>query len=324
MREAAGKGATLRLLAAAGLWLLLARYLLPLASGWAPPWVQRAVSWSTFRALAQGAGLGLGLGLWAALAPGGVGRLLGARPGGRSLLASALSAPLVWVGSTALALAIALPTLMEELRTRGPGASRQNAGALAAELTGSSLPMALLTGVVLAALAEELVFRGAVWSALQAALELLLGPLDVQEELGPTAWQRVQGWLLRGWGATLGAGLLFGGMHADMPGGVGLVRVVATTCLGLAAGAARTVSGSLGAAVVLHLLHNTFSLAASRGWFAGLGPSVYGVPLPMLGGAAQGGAGMVVLAVVGRGGRSTEAAWPGLSRRRTGTTWWSG
>jgi membrane protease YdiL (CAAX protease family) len=275
-------------LAAAALWLALARYLLPLGARYAPVALQKAISWSTFRALAQLAVLLLGLGAWALLAPGGARGLWGPAPSGRALARAALASPLVWVSSALIALAVALPTLMEELRTRGPGASRQNAGAFAAELTGSSLPLALLTGVVLAALSEELLFRGALWGALDALFRRTPGMPAIHEELGPTTGQRLQAWWVGGWGATVGAGVVFGLMHADMPGGVGIVRVVSTTCLGLAAGAVRTLTGSLAAAVLLHLLHNTFSLGVSRGWFAGLGPSLYGVPAALLGAALLG------------------------------------
>lgn len=293
-------GGILAGLVAAVVWLLFARYLLPLGAKVAPVALQKAISWSTFRALGQVAVLLLGLGVWALLAPGGARRLLGLPPSGRSLVSVALASPLVWTSSALIALAVALPTLMEELRTRGPGASRQNAGAFAAELTDSSLLAALLTGVVLAAVSEELLFRGAVWSALDALLARTPGAPVVHEELGPSTSQRVQAWLVRGWGATLGSGLLFGLMHADMPGGVGIVRVVSTTCLGLAAGAARTLSGSLAAAVLLHLLHNTFSLGVSRRWFLGLGPVVYGVPVLLLLGALLGGCGLGALAWLAR------------------------
>ncbi|MCS6898873.1 MAG: CPBP family intramembrane glutamic endopeptidase [Myxococcales bacterium] len=244
--------------------------------------LRKAISWSTFRALTQLAVLLLGLGAWRLLVPGGIRRLWGEVPSGRALVRTVLVSPLVWVSSALIALAVALPTLMEELRTRGPGASRQNAGAFAAELTGSSLPAALVTGVVLAAVSEELLFRGALWNALHGLLQRVPGPPVVHEELGPTAGQRLQGWLVGGWGATVGAGVIFGLMHGDMPGGVGIVRVVSTTCLGFAAGAARTLSGSVAAAVLLHLLYNTLSLGVGRGWFAGLGPSLYGVPAPLL------------------------------------------
>jgi len=288
-----GKGALAA--AAALLWLLLAQYLLPVCAKFAPLALQKSMSWSSFRALCQALTVGLGLGLWALLVPGGPRRLLGRPPSGRSLLAVALASPLVWSLAVLVALAVAMPTLMEELRTRGPGASRQNAGAFGAELTGSSTLAVLLTGSLLAPLSEELIFRGALWTAVHSFLQRHIGPPLVVPELGPTPAQRAQAWLLRGWGATAVAAVVFGLMHADTPGGVGIVRVVSTLCLGLAAGAVRTLSGSLAAAMLLHSLHNTVSLGQSRGWFAPLGPGFYGVPVVMMVAAALGACGLGVL-----------------------------
>lgn len=279
-------------------WLLLARYALPVGASLAPVALQKAISWSTFRALAQVVTLGAGLGLWAALA-GGLRRLDLRPPSARQWGSVLMAWPVVWVGATAIGLAVAMPTLMEELATRGPGASRQNAGAFGRELTGSSLGEVLLTGVVLAATSEELLFRGALWSTTQALLGRLVGHPEVNDELGPTAGQRAQAWLLRGWGATLVAGLVFGAMHNDVPGGVGIVRVVSTTCLGLASGAVRTLTGSLLASVALHALHNTLSVAHTRGYFAGQG-NLYGVPYAVLAGAVLGGIGLVALRAAAR------------------------
>lgn len=278
------------------IWLMLARYGLPFGAKYAPKALQMAVSWSTFRALTQFTILMLGIGLWRLLVPGGFSQLLGHPPSGRSALRVALVAPLIWSSIAWIALTIALPTLMEELRLRGPGASRQNAGAFAAELTSSSLSGALLWGVVLAALSEEFLFRGALWNLLNSLFNRLPGSPTIQEELGPTVVQRLQAGWVQGWGATLGAGLIFGLMHADMPGGVGIVRVVSTTCLGLAAGAVRTLSGSLAAAVLLHMIHNTISLGVSRGWFVKVGPTLYGVPAMILAASLLGTIALLTLA----------------------------
>lgn len=282
------------------LWLLLARYLLPLAAKLSPMSLQQAISWSTFRALSQAATALVGLGLWALLVRPGLRRLLGHPPTPRALGAVAMASPLVWVSAVGLALTVAMPTLMEELRTRGPGASRQNAGAFAAELTGSSLLAILVTGVVLAPITEELIFRGALWSAVNALFGRARDGQIVVAELGPTSGQRLLAWLARGWGGTAVAAVVFAWMHADVPGGVGIVRVVSTLCLGLAAGTVRTLSGSLGAAILLHMLHNTLSLGQSRGWFAGLGPNVMGVPAVLLAAAVAGGVGLALLWRVGR------------------------
>ena len=101
-----------------------------------------------------------------------------------ALLATAAASPVVWTGAVWLGLTIALPTLMEELRTRGPGASRQNAGALATELTSAPVPALLVAGVVLAALAEESLFRGAIWSTVQGFVgRVVAAPADGDDAL---------------------------------------------------------------------------------------------------------------------------------------------
>jgi membrane protease YdiL (CAAX protease family) len=51
-----------------------------------------------------------------------------------------------------------------------------------------------------------------------------------------------------------------------MPGGLGIVRFVSALGLGFACGLARQYSGSIAAAVVLHVLYNTLSLASVRRW----------------------------------------------------------
>jgi len=73
----------------------------------------------------------------------------------------------------------------------------------------------------------------------------------------------------RGIAAAVVAGLAFGAMHADMQGSVGIVRVVSTTCLGLACGAARLVAGTVFAPMVVHFVYNAVSLALGRGLFRG-------------------------------------------------------
>ena len=83
--------------------------------------------------------------------------------------------------------------------------------------------------------------------------------------------------------ATLGAAAMFGFMHADMKGSVGIVRVVATTCLGLACGSVRWATGSALASVLLHFAYNTLSVGLGRGWFASTsGPMLSAVPNPLL------------------------------------------
>jgi membrane protease YdiL (CAAX protease family) len=177
-----------------------------------------------------------------------------------------LVAPLVFVVASYLALKIAEPYLLEELATQGAGASRRNAGAFGKAVTEAPLVVTLLWGALLAAISEELVFRGAVWGAVAEVTEVIGARL---------AGSR--------WVATLVSAAVFGAMHADMRGSVGIVRVVATTLLGLACGGARWASGSVVAAMLLHFTYNTISIGVGRGWFAGGGEPVLAVvPNPLL------------------------------------------
>ncbi len=277
-------------------WAFLAVRSLSLTARLAPMSLQKAVTWTTFRSLNQLAVLAVGLTAWLALVPSGRQRLGLRTPSWRGLGMTVLAVPVTWAAAAWVAIAVAMPILMEELRTRGLGASRQNAGPLATELTGASLPALLLAGVVLAALAEETLFRGAIWGTFDAlARRLVRAPARGDDAL-PGSGDGVRRFVRGGGVATVLAAVVFGAMHADVPGGVGIVRIVSTTCLGLAAGSVRALTRSLWPAVLLHALHNTLSLAQSRGWFAGLGDSVYGVPPVVIATALAGLAALVVLA----------------------------
>jgi len=81
-----------------------------------------------------------------------------------------------------------------------------------------------------------------------------------------TALGRSRDFLLHGGIATLLTAIVFAAMHADTPGGMGIVRVGSAFGLGLAAGLARQAAGSLWAPLALHVGFNTLSLAASRRW----------------------------------------------------------
>jgi membrane protease YdiL (CAAX protease family) len=184
-------------------------------------------------------------------------------PGGWDGAVTVLSAPLVFVAASWLALTIAEPYLLEELAMQGAGASRRNAGSFGKAVTQAPLFVTLLWGVVLAAITEELMFRGALFGAVQAATRRL---------------GRVSGAI-----AVVVAGGAFGAMHADMKGSVGIVRVVSATCLGLACGTARLLSGTVIAAMLLHFIYNTISLGVGRGWFHGSSDAILSVvPNPLL------------------------------------------
>jgi membrane protease YdiL (CAAX protease family) len=85
------------------------------------------------------------------------------------------------------------------------------------------------------------------------------------------------------------AAAVFGAMHADMRGSVGIVRVVSTTCLGLACGTARLMSGTVLVAMIVHFAYNAVSLMLGRGLFRGdSDPLVSVVPNRLLALAALG------------------------------------
>jgi len=76
----------------------------------------------------------------------------------------------------------------------------------------------------------------------------------------------VGGWLKHGGVATLLTGVAFGLLHWDMPGGQGIIRVTATTCLGLACGVARQASGSILVPIIIHAGFNALGVAGARRW----------------------------------------------------------
>jgi len=199
-------------------------------------------------------------------------------PSGWDGAVTVMAAPLVFVAASWLALKIAEPYLIEELATQGAGASRRNAGAFGKAVTQAPLFVTLLWGVVLAAVTEELMFRGALFGAVQIATK----------ELG-----RASGMI-----AIVVAAATFGAMHADMKGSVVIVRVVSTTCLGLACGTARWVSGTVLVSMLLHFTYNTISLGIGRGWFRTTSdPIVSVVPNTLLAIAATGAVLALVVAI---------------------------
>ncbi len=224
-------------------------------------------------------------------------------------------APTVFVLGLALGMLIALPTLLAEIAARGTQSARQDLGGLGNALLVSPLWETLLWGVVVSPIAEELLFRGALWSALQS----LLAPREVASPSGqepsdeemlasvvqPSVVERGLRWLRAGTGATLISTAIFALMHNDTPGGVGIIRVVSAACFGLAAGSVRQVTGSLLATLFLHVIYNVISVGHTRGWWitASL-PSHFGIPMAMLLVSLLG---WLLVLVVALGGRLTQS-----------------
>jgi membrane protease YdiL (CAAX protease family) len=182
-----------------------------------------------------------------------------------------------------VAIGIALPTLLEELAKRGPGVSKQNAGEFGRSLQQAPLLVTMLWGTLFAAVAEETLFRGALWSLFDRLVRRFAtrarGSDPSFDFIEEPFVVRAARYLCNGWVATLASAAVFGAMHLGMPGAVGIVRVVSTSCLGLALGLARQWGGALAVPILLHLVYNTISLGTTRGWFVGSSlRTYYGVP----------------------------------------------
>jgi membrane protease YdiL (CAAX protease family) len=189
-----------------------------------------------------------------------------------------LSTPAIYVATSYAAVEIALPTLLEELRSQGAQSVRQSTGEFGSQVLRSPAALAVLWGALLAPVAEELWFRGALWSLLADGVSRVLPPPtsaqgDASLPEGVVAPSRVleiagrvASWLREGGIATVLSAGVFAAFHADMPGGMGIVRVVSAAGLGLACGVTRQATGSTLAAIVLHCVFNLLSLATARRW----------------------------------------------------------
>lgn len=191
----------------------------------------------------------------------------------------ALLSPAFFVAASYAAIYAALPTLLEELRQAGRQAVQQSTGELGRELTQASVLSAVLWGVVVSPLAEELLFRGALWSLVDRGVRLLglrrreptptSEPLPsgvLSDGLGLRAARIIGRFLVSGGIATLVSAGVFAWMHADMPGGLGIVRWVSALGLGIFAGLGRQASGSIAGSCAVHVGFNLFSLATTRRW----------------------------------------------------------
>lgn len=284
-----GRAEPIKLGAVTLVWLGLAGWLDRVGNAVVPDDWKRHVPLQTFLMGCQILAVAVGLGLSFALLARPREALALRRPRAWQLALAALLAPGVFVVSAAVALRIALPVLLEEARVRGPQVSRENAGAFGRALGEGSLLPTLLWGVVLAAVTEELLFRGALFSLLERAARAVL-----------------PGGRAAGLAAAVGAAVVFALMHGDLRGGVGLVRVVSTLCLGLACGVARHAAGTVAAPIVVHLVHNFIAVGQARRWFASASAPLFeALPLPdaVLGLAALGLALALLLAAVGAAAR---------------------
>lgn len=206
------------------------------------------------------------------------------RPRLSHLAAASLAAPIVSVLSALVAYRAALPTLVAELAHGGRQAVERNTGELGRSLVESHVLTTLLFAVVLAPMGEELVFRGALWSAITQTTKRLaeaprsLPPELLDEGVALFVLRATRRWLGNGGAATIATAAVFVWMHADQQGGAGIVRVVQTACLGIALGGLRHATGSVSGPIVLHALFNLMAVARLRRWDASPG---WPPPLPI-------------------------------------------
>jgi hypothetical protein len=159
----------------------------------------------------------------------------------RAVIFTVALTPAVFSLVTTTAFLVARPTLIAELMVGGRAAVQQNSGQFGRELAGASAWLTLLWAAVVTPLVEELFFRGVLF----------------------TAFARV---VKSGILTAVLVAALFGWLHWDMSGGLGIVRLVSALGLGLACGIARYATGSVAPAIVLHSLFNFLSVASVRRW----------------------------------------------------------
>lgn len=273
----ATRGQLLRLGLVAALWFigqqLLTRYAaFALPRDWAAQ-----LSLELYLVLVQLVALPLGLGLcFVLLKREAVGALGLVRPSGKSLALGVALFPLLFVAASYLAVYLALPTLLEEIRRGGAELVRSNAGQVGQAMRQAPVLLVLLWGVVVTPIGEELLFRGALWAALERGVKACFPDAAAHAASLPGEFiepspvlsllRNIGAWLQSGGVATVVSGVAFGLLHWDMPGGQGIIRVTATTCLGLGCGVARQASGSIVIPILVHAGFNALSVAGARRW----------------------------------------------------------
>ena len=237
-------------------------------------------------------------------------------PSARALGLSVSLAIPVFVIVSAVAIAIALPTLLDELRRGGRQLAQQSTGEFGRSLVRSPAWLTLLWGALISPVAEELLFRGALWSFINrliptrkpdtppASTALPEGVVETGVVL--KAARALSNHLRTGGIATLVTAGIFAALHADMSGGLGIVRTVSTLGLALCAGLFRHMSGGIWAPLLLHIIFNTASIATARRWVVTASlPIKFGIPTLLL---IVGGVSLVVAIVFAIASRSRTRA----------------
>ncbi len=186
-----------------------------------------------------------------------------------------LWAPVAYVLSSKLALEIAKPTLLEELARGGRRLVEQHTGEFGRSITEAEALLVVIWGVLLAPLAEELVFRGALWTAVQRIIDRFRktdAPASLPSDFITDSpllrgFRRLGGWLSGGLLTTIVTASLFAALHlSGMEGGARIMRVSFAFFVGIAAGMARHATGTVLAPIALHVLINLMGVANARSW----------------------------------------------------------
>lgn len=213
----------------------------------------------------------------------------------KSATAALLLAPLVYLLAYGAGMLLAYDTLINELLTRGSQAVQRSTGELGRSAQQNSLLSIVPFTVVLAPLGEELVFRGGIYGGIrcllsrtsQALKEGSSNPDNLEQIIPGLPPPRARTNRMRKvltahrpeLIALLVSSFAFGAMHADMSGGMGIVRLTSASVLGVACGLARYWSGTLFAPLLLHAAYNFLGLATLRGWLVSAAwPTKYTIP----------------------------------------------
>jgi membrane protease YdiL (CAAX protease family) len=162
------RAVTLRLFAVAIAWLVVVRYASPYGVLLLPKVATFRLTLQSYLLLVQIVTTALGVGMAAAVLPRVRDGLALRRLTPFQTLAALLSSPGVFVIASSVAIGIALPTLAVELR-QGVEATQRNAGEFGRALRQAPAFLTVLWGVLLGPVAEELLFRGILWSAITSA-----------------------------------------------------------------------------------------------------------------------------------------------------------
>jgi membrane protease YdiL (CAAX protease family)/uncharacterized protein YndB with AHSA1/START domain len=271
------------LVAVSLVWVMLARVVAQNLLFWMPRSWAGQLTLHTYLSLVNVGVTAVGLALCFTLLKTPRDHLALRRPTFPALAGGLLWAPIAAVLSAYAGFTIALPTLIEEIKRGGRAAAQANTGEFGRALIESDALTTVVWGVVLAPIAEELIFRGALWEAIRrlTAPQAVTSDDDGAASLPSALVERRNGvvFLLRDGGiATLLTTSVFAWMHWDQPGGAGIVRVVQAAGLGLALGTVRQTTRSLWPTVLLHACFNLITLAKVRRWLVSEG---WPPPLPI-------------------------------------------